>query len=177
MMRLRSLALLTAGLFLAGVYSGYAHAGPCEVVIHIKSVLASDMDEPVDPQLRELQRKLKLLFNYKAYHLEGHRDAEAQCGKMIEFTLPGGHILHVQPREIDGDMIGMEVVLFEGARPMMTTDFKLRNNGELLLGGQRYQQGMLIIAVGASAAGGARPTPTSAAPPTLGATSAPSPSR
>jgi hypothetical protein len=162
-MRLRSLALLTAGLLLIGAYSGYAQGAPCKVVIHIKSVLASDMDEPVDPQLKELQRKLTLLFNYKAYHLESHRDADAQCGKMVEFTLPGGHILHVQPRDIDGDMIDMEVVLFVGARPVLTTDFKLRNNAELLLGGQRYQQGMLIVVVGASDAGGAHPAPSPAA--------------
>jgi hypothetical protein len=163
MMRLRSLALLTAGVFLAGMYSSYAHAGPCDVIIHIKSVLATDIDEPVDPQLKELQRKLQLLFNFKAYHLESHRDAETQCGKMVEFTLQAGHILHVQPREIDGDMIDMEVVLFDGAKPMLTTDFKLHNGGTLLLGGPRYQQGMLIITVGATA--GPEPSPHPSASP------------
>lgn len=163
MMRLRSLALLTAGLLLIGAYSGYAHAGSCDVVIHMKSVLATDIDEPVDPQLKELQNKLKLLFNFKAYHLESHRDAETQCGKMVEFTLQAGHILHVQPREIDGDMIDMEVVLFDGAKPMLITDFKLHNGGTLLLGGPRYQNGMLIVTVGASATGGARPSASPAA--------------
>ncbi len=151
MKRLHGLALLTAGLFLIGAHAASAQSRPCDVVVHIKSVLASDMEEPIDPQLKELQRKLRLLFPFKAYHLESHSDAETRCGKMIEFTLPGGRILHVQPREIDGDMIGMELVLFEGARPMLTTDVKLPNNGTLMLGGPRYQQGMLIISVGATA--------------------------
>ncbi len=162
-MRLRSLALLTAGLLLIGAYRAYAQGGPCNVVVHVNSVLALDADEPVDPQLKDLQRKLRMLgLIYKTYHLESHRDGETRCGKMIEFTLPGGRILHVQPREIDGDMIAMEVVLFEGARPMMTTDFKLRNNGTLILGGQRYQQGMLIISVGATARteGAQQPAPS-----------------
>jgi hypothetical protein len=161
-MRLRSLALLVAGLFLIGARATYAQSRSCDVMIHINSVLALDVDEPVDPQLKELQRKLQLLFPFKAYHLESRRDAETRCGKMIEFTLPGGRILHVQPREIDGDMIGMELVLFEGARPMMTTDVKLRNNGTLILGGPRYQQGMLIISVGATALGPTPPRPSAA---------------
>ena len=71
------------------------------------------------------------------------------CGKMIAFTLPGGKILHVQPRAVDGDMIAMEIVLFDGTRPMMTTDLKLRNHGVLIVGGPRYEEGMLIISIGA----------------------------
>ena len=72
---------------------------------------------------------------------------------MIAFTLPGGKILHVQPRAIDGDMIAMEIVLFDGTRPMMTTDLKLKNNGTLIVGGPRYEQGMMIISIGASTGG------------------------
>ena len=72
---------------------------------------------------------------------------------MIAFTLPGGKTLHVQPRAIDGDMIAMEIVLFDGTRPMMTTDLKLRNNGTLIVGGPRYERGMMIISIGASTSG------------------------
>jgi hypothetical protein len=83
---------------------------------------------------------------------------------MIAFTLPGGKILHVQPRAIDGDMIAMEIVLFDGTRPMMTTDLKLKNNGTLIVGGPRYEQGMMIISIGAST-GGTPPMQAQATPP------------
>jgi len=59
----------------------------------------------------------------------------------------------VQPRAIDQDMIAMEIVLFDGTRPMMTTDLKLKNNGTLIVGGPRYEQGMMIISIGASTSG------------------------
>ena len=55
----------------------------------------------------------------------------------------------MQPHAIDGDMIAMEMILFQGERPLMTTDLKLRNHGVLIVGGPRYEQGMLIISIGA----------------------------
>jgi hypothetical protein len=70
-------------------------------------------------------------------------------GTLLSFDLPGGHILHIEPQGIDGDMIAMELVLFQGERPVMTTDLKLRNHGMLIVGGPRYEQGMLIISIAA----------------------------
>jgi hypothetical protein len=48
-------------------------------------------------------------------------------------------------------MIAMELMLFNGAHPMMTTDVRMRNHGMLIIGGPRYRQGMLIIPIGADA--------------------------
>jgi hypothetical protein len=70
----------------------------------------------------------------------------------------------VQPRAIDDDMIAMEIVLFDGTRPMMTTDLKLKNNGTLIVGGPRYEQGMMIISIGASTSG-TSPMQAQATPP------------
>ena len=44
------------------------------------------------------------------------RYQRTKSGRMIVFQLPGGKTLHVQPRAIDGGMIAMEVVLFDGTR-------------------------------------------------------------
>jgi hypothetical protein len=70
-------------------------------------------------------------------------------GALILFNLPGGRILHVQPRGIDGDMIVMEMTLFQGEQPLMTTELKLRNHGVLMVGGPRYEEGMLILSISA----------------------------
>jgi hypothetical protein len=43
----------------------------------------------------------------------------------------------------------MHLLLFQGARPLMTTLVKLRNHGTLIVGGPIYQQGTLIIPIGA----------------------------
>ncbi|MGH7906766.1 MAG: hypothetical protein ACREP6_09075 [Candidatus Binataceae bacterium] len=115
------------------------------VTIHVDSILAADTNEGVDSRLMHVSGRLKALFDYSTYRLISRDNKKTSCGKMVAFTLPGGRILHVAPRKIDNNMIAMELVLFQGERPMMTTDLKLRNHGMLILGGPRYQQGMLIV--------------------------------
>jgi len=141
-----------------------AQAGPKQVYIYIDSVMAADTNEGTDPKIAPMAKKLQGLFGFSTYSLIVHNEGQTDCGKMIEFTLPGGKILHVQPRAIDGDMIAMEIVLFDGTRPMMTTDLKLKNNGTLIVGGPRYEQGMMIISIGAST-GGTPPMQARATPP------------
>ncbi|MFZ1887535.1 MAG: hypothetical protein WAU33_05855 [Candidatus Binataceae bacterium] len=120
------------------------------VTVRVNSVLAAETNEGVDPRLQTMGPRLQALFSYSTYRLVSDQAGQTQCGKMIAFQLPGGRILHVQPRAVDGDMIAMEIVLFQGPRPLMTTDLKLKNNGILIVGGPRYEQGMLIISIGAS---------------------------
>ncbi len=127
-----------------------AQTAPRLVTIFVDSVLAADTNEGMDARLAPLQRKLQGLFSFTTYSLVSRQDGQTECGKMVAFMLPGGKILHVQPRAIDGDMIAMEIVMFDGTRPMMTTDLKLKDNGTLIVGGPRYEQGMLIISIRAS---------------------------
>jgi hypothetical protein len=135
----------------------FAQPAPKQVFVYIDSVMAADTNEGTDPRLGPMDKKLRGLFGFSTYSLIGHNEGQTDCGKMIAFTLPGGKILHVQPRAIDDDMIAMEIVLFDGTRPMMTTDLKLKNNGTLIVGGPRYEQGMMIISIGASTGAAQQP--------------------
>ncbi len=152
--RARSLSLLLATIFAIAVQSpAFAQQSTTRIVtVHVNSVLAADTNEGIDPRLARMGPRLQALFSYSTYRLVSDQADKTLCGKMIVFQLPGGRILHVQPRQIDGDMIAMEIVLFQGPRPLMTTDLKLRNHGILIVGGPRYEQGMLIISIGASTA-------------------------
>ena len=156
------LIVVISALGQAGVTG--AQSTPKLVNVYVDSVMAADTNEGTDPRLAPMGQKLRGLFGFSTYSLIGHNEGETDCGKMIAFTLPGGKILHVQPRAIDGDMIAMEIVLFDGTRPMMTTDLKLKNNGTLIVGGPRYEQGMMIISIGAST-GGTPPVQAQATPP------------
>ena len=74
---------------------------------------------------------------------------------MLVFSLPGGQTLHVQPRAIDGDMIRMEVVLFDGERPTMTAELKLGNGDTFAVGGENYGEGTLLIRISPTTASSA----------------------
>ncbi|SRR5579885_132818 len=122
------------------------------IVIEIDSVLAADTNQGVDPQLGPMGTRLRKLFHYTTYHLVSTESRRTEMGKVIEFSMPGGRILHIQPREIDGNMIAMEVLLFDGEKPLLTTDLKLPNKGRLIVGGPHYEQGALIISIAANMA-------------------------
>ena len=122
-----------------------------DVVVHVNSVLAAPTNEGVDPRLGAMGPRLKAMFNYSTYRLVSHEDNEAPCGTVVSFELPGGRFLHIRPIALEAGMISMEMILFQGPRPMLTTDLKLMNNGQLILGGPHYQQGIIILTIGASA--------------------------
>src|SRR5260370_5768982 len=125
----------------------YAQAAPKHVFVYIDTVMAADTKEGIDPRVVPMLPKLQGLFSFTTYSLVNSQEGDTECGKMIAFTIPGGKILHVQPRAVDGDMIAMEIVLFDGTRPMMTTDLKLKNGGTLIVSGPRYEQGMMFISI------------------------------
>jgi hypothetical protein len=154
-MRRRSRVPYIVGLIALCALSTHSRAGaqgakPVEV--HVDSLLATDTDRGMDASLvsSPLSRRLKAVFDYSTYHLIKHQDEETACGQAVAFNLPGGRILHVAPLEVDGDMIAMEVVLFERAHVMMRTELKMVKDGALILVGPRDPQETYIttIAVG-----------------------------
>jgi hypothetical protein len=121
------------------------------ILLRVDEVVASDTGLGIDERLLPMGLRLESLFRYTTYRLISHQVGRTECGRTAAFTLPGGWIVHVEPSAVRDDMIAMELMLFQGARPMMTTDVRMRNHGMLIIGGPHYQQGMLIIPIGADA--------------------------
>ena len=117
------------------------------VEVKIDSVLAADTNQGCDKQLSTLRDRLRRLFHYSTYRLVQHEEGHTGFGQTVTFTLPGGRILHIEPVGMDGDMIRLEVMLFQGEEPMMTTDLKIMNGGTFMVGGPRYERGTLIISI------------------------------
>jgi hypothetical protein len=118
------------------------------VKVRVDSVLATNTQEKIDARLPSAMiLRFERMFDFTAYQLVHREEQHIKCGRMISFSLPGGRILRVAPQSINGGMIAMELVLFDGARPVMTTDLKLMNHGILIVGGPRYQQGMLLTII------------------------------
>ena len=76
-----------------------------------------------------------------------HTGGRTQSGKMIVFNLPGGKTLHVMPRAIAGNMIAMQVVLFDGKQTAMTAEMKLESGDTFALSGEKYGEGTLLIRI------------------------------
>ena len=149
-------------VLLATVVIAAAQTATGPVDVKIDSVLAADTNQGCDKQLTTLRDRLRRLFHYTTYRLVSHNEGSAGFGKSMIFTLPGGRILHIQPRGMNGDMIQMEVMLFRGEEPMMITDLSITNGGTFMVGGPRYEHGTLIISIKPLAPMG--PADTAAAP-------------
>jgi hypothetical protein len=150
----RTFVLLIAAIFavLGAGKVAAQQSHPQIITLRVFSVLAADTNQGVDPQLGAMGSQLSKMFNYTTYELVSEQNGRTEMGKMIEFTMPGGRILHIEPQSVDRNMIAMEVLLFQGEKPMLTTDLKLPNNGNLIVGGPHYEQGALIITIGANMA-------------------------
>jgi hypothetical protein len=145
---------------------------PPSIVFRVDSVLAANTGKGMDAALSSsvIGNRLKAMFEYTTYRLVMHQQQQIRCGRMVAFEMPGGRILHIAPLSVLGNMISMELVLFEGTRPLMTTDLKLMNHAVLVVGGPRYQQGMLITIISTDAAerpGHFGPPPEAMPPPPL----------
>jgi hypothetical protein len=147
-----SLRLLVIAAFVMATSSGALAQSRTRgwVDLQVDCVVASDTNEGVDERLKAMGDRLRSLFNYSTYRLVSHQSGLTEFGRMIEFNLPGGRILNVQPRGIIDDMIAMQLILFQGPEPMMTTELRLKNHGMLIVGGPRYEKGMLIISIAAN---------------------------
>ncbi|GEM_PF-2444678 len=135
--------------FLAIVTPAFIAAQTCggPIEVKVQCVLGTDTNLGLDERLRPIGSRLQRLFRYSTYRLVSYHKGHAICGQGTAFDLPGGRVLHVEPQDVRDDTIRMQVVLFQGEKPLMTTDVKLLNHGLLFLGGSRYEQGMLIIAI------------------------------
>jgi hypothetical protein len=147
-------AWLVGAIMLAvmGLLGANAAAQPFRgrlITVRIDSVLAADTKEGTDQRLPDpIKRQLAELFGYSTYRLVSHQEITTNWGRELDFLLPGGRVLRVAPQNFDGHMVAMAVLLFDGERPVMSTDFKLENGGDLMLGGHRYANGMLIVTIG-----------------------------
>ena len=142
---------------------------PHAVLIRVDSVLAANTGKGMDASPSSvIGARLKALFEYTTYRLVQHQQAQTVCGRMVTFEMPGGRILHIAPSSVLDNMISMELVLFEGTRPLMTTDLKLMNHAVLIVGGPSYHEGMLITMISTDAVdhrGPHGPPPETTAPP------------
>jgi hypothetical protein len=131
-----------------------------EVELRIETVLATNspvtapgLTKGFEGKLNlDLQKQLTSAFPYESYQLLERVSRKVQLGKREDFSLPGGRLLQIAPREYTNHRIALQIMLMEGSAPspFMNAALSLPNNGTVFYGGRRYQGGILIIRIGAT---------------------------
>jgi hypothetical protein len=146
----RAAGTVAAGLVVSVLVAAAAPVdGTVEVVIG--SVLATDAGHEFDHRLIAMKPQFESLFRYSSYRLVKREERRLRWGQGASFDIPGGRYLVVSPKELRDSKIAMSVTLLEGSRPLIDTEVALRDEGVLLLGGPKHEEGVLIISIGAAA--------------------------
>lgn len=120
------------------------------VEVRVGAVLASNRGDEVDRRLASMRRQFDSFFSYSSYRLIDQQERHIAWGEKAEFDVPGGRNVQVTPREFRNESIVMKVVVSDGQRAVVDTLVALRDHGTFLVGGQRQQDGVMIVAIGAS---------------------------
>lgn len=148
-----SVLVLSASLALLGAVS-WADEMPAaadeEVEVRIDTVLASNTGKAFDSALASLHQPFIGLFPYSSYRLLQGEQRRVAWRRETEFLLPGGRSLVVLPRGFKDGRVLLNVMLIAGTRPLVNTALALKNHGVFLVAGPHYEEGILIIVIGAS---------------------------
>jgi hypothetical protein len=149
----RLLIWLLALSAMTGQYQAFAQSPQSHraIRVDVESLVAADTHKGIDPRLgADTTGRLRKVFDYTSYVLLKREQASTVCGQAVAFNLPGGRILHVAPMAVEGNMIALELVLFEGARSVMRTDIKMMKAGAIMIVGPHYPRQTFITTIEAS---------------------------
>jgi hypothetical protein len=119
------------------------------VAIEVGTVLATNASSQIDAQLASIRGQLQRLFQYSSYRLVKQEQSDLSCGKPASFEIPGGRHLQVMAKDTRGGRVSLSVALMKERHVLMRTDLTLGKRGTIMVGGPRYEDGVLIIWIGA----------------------------
>ncbi len=132
------------------------------VALEVGTVLATSSSTHIDAQLATVRGQLERLFvnkGYTSYRLVKQEKSEVSCGNPATFEIPGGRHLQVMAKDTRGGRVSLNVALMKDRHTLMRTDLTLGKRGTIMVGGPRYEDGVLIIWIGARRMGASNPAP------------------
>jgi len=121
-----------------------------DVTVRIYVAHASNQGTKVDPKLNFVREELESIFNYSQYKLIQKTELTLAQNESKSFELTGGDRVFVRYLGIQGDRIHIRLHIKRGEELVLNTDFELVNGGQMIAGGPKYKEGVLILALHAS---------------------------
>ena len=118
--------------------------------IVVKSVLASQGKEYLDPSLSELVEELKSVFKYSSYRLLSENRLNLSLKETGMVSLPGKRILKITPSQIVGNRVELDLVIFKKDKEIFQTVTQLLNKSSIVVGGPEYKDGYLLFNISAA---------------------------
>jgi hypothetical protein len=141
--------LFSFGVLLADPSFG-ADKTPQSVHVTIRTILATNQGNELDPKLKGMENQLKVL-KYRSYRSLKDESQDVPWQGNGEFDIPGGRSLTVTPQEFRNNRIALKVRLTGGQKPPLDTTVRIPNKGNFILGGPPHEGGALVLSISAAA--------------------------
>lgn len=142
-----------SGLFFL-VLAALASASPVwasqKVDVSVRTVLASQGSPFIDPELSGLVQELRSLFRYSSYRLLSRDRLSLKTGETGIVSLPGQRVLKVTPTSVQEKRVELQLVILKKDKQIFETLVQLLNNGSIIVGGPKHQDGSLLFNISAS---------------------------
>ncbi|UCE86066.1 MAG: hypothetical protein JSU66_17370 [Deltaproteobacteria bacterium] len=134
-----------AVLALAGLLSAAPSAAQegRQIRVHLIVVHASQTPGPIDPDAKQLHEQLQRDFRYRSLRVMQHNRLRMPMREERRVELPTGRALRVRPIALDPQGILMSLEM----QDRLDTRVMLRPRKPVVIGGERYQDGKLFIAI------------------------------
>jgi hypothetical protein len=120
------------------------------VGVVVKTILASQGSEYLDPRLSSLVEELRSVFKYSSYRLLSEDSTNLGMGETCDVSLPGKKTLKITPVQVIGNRVELKLVILKKKQNIFQTVVKLRNKSSLTVGGPEYEDGYLLFNILAS---------------------------
>lgn len=121
-----------------------------DINITVKTILASEKGNSVDPRLKGLVKELQSVFRYSSYDFLGEKGLRISLNKKGIVSLPGKRVMNIVARGIEGSRVVLEIEILENKNRIFQTVTKLNNNKSFTMGGPKYKEGNLLFNIFAS---------------------------
>ncbi len=127
-----------------------ALAETSEAQVSVTVVLASPNGGTVDPELNSMIEDLQKLFTQYSYKKLDQFDLSLQLEEEKTVQIQNGSSLKVEYLGIEKDKINLHLMIKEGGKELINTNFSIAKGGTIIIGGPSHKDGKLVLAIQAS---------------------------
>ena len=143
-----TLILLPIYLIFFGILPPFVSASTIKT--NIKTILASNESNTIDPQLRSLARELQSVFRYSSYKLLAQNNLNLDSNISKQIALPGNRVMMLTPNGISNNRVTLKLQIYKNKKQIFQTVIQLRNKSSITVGGPKHSGGYLLFNIFAS---------------------------
>lgn len=115
------------------------------VKTHVRVIHASQGQNHIDPDLKDLAKELGSVFKYTSYKLISTKNMNLRNNQKGIVNLPGKRSLIVTPIKIGKEKIKYQIDIFKSGKQIFKTQILLNNKRSITIGGPKFKQGYLLF--------------------------------